>query len=185
MKRVDAWLANKVKIQDMYGFEEATLNLDVVFGYGAVGRIASAGGPDGNFFRLEALNLDGKFRPTEKKLTLVLSATAGVADVDGAVKLGGSKVFYLEVPDTLRWLRDQKTLASEFRYAIADHVVDGKMPDCGGNKDYDHPMCKAGRALQSVSQKLEDARGTSWRIRLSAGHMPLGAVLELIKSLFQ
>ena len=88
------------------------------------------------------------------------------------------------MPDTLRWLRDQKLRASDFRDAIAN-VFDGKMPDCGGNKDYDHAVCKAGRALQSVNKNLSDARDTSWRIRLSAGRMPLGDVLQLLKSLFQ
>ena len=131
--------------------------------------------------RLEAVNLDGKFRPSEKKLTLVLSATAGVGDVEGLVKLGASKAFDFDTPDTVKLKRTALEKSIALKERVLAHAEN--LPDCGGNAAHDDPVCKAWREYMKANKDVEDARNPSWRVRLSAGHMPLGAMLQLIKGL--
>jgi len=188
LKRIDGWIAGKVYPPS--DFEDPEVNTDLVFGYGAEGRIASFGGPEGSAIRLEALNVDGKYRFDDHELTLVVSATAGVGSVDGAVKLGGSKVFHLESKDSVKAKKDTVALkkkALEQLIALKDVVQahTGEMPDCGGNAQHDHPICKAARESAKANKKVEDAGNPSWRVRLSAGHMPLGELARLIGSFFR
>jgi hypothetical protein len=60
----------------------------------------------------------------------------------------------------------------------------GELPDCGGFADHGHPICKDWREYLDANKKVDDAENSAWRVRLSAGHMPLGEVLGLIKSIF-
>ena len=180
LKRIDGRIAGKIWPQN--ALEDPEVNLDVMFGYGAEGRIASAGGPDGTFARIEALNLDGKYRHSEKRLTLVLSGTVGLGDVEGAVKLGGSRTFNLgDKPDTVALNRDALAKTIALKELVLAHT--GELPDCGGFNDRDHPICKAAREQASADNKLEEARSSTWRIRLSAGHMSLGPAFHLIRNL--
>ena len=183
LPRIDAWIAGRIPPPSAE-IADPELNLDAMFGYGAEGRIASIGEADGKAVRLEALNLDGKFRLTggDRKLTLVLSGTAGLGEVEEAVKLGVSWTY--EFGDDP--LEVKKTKARETSLALKERMLAhaGELPDCGGSADHGHPICRDWRAYLQANKDVEDAENSSLRIRLSAGHMPLGEVLGLIKSFF-
>jgi hypothetical protein len=132
--------------------------------------------------RIETLGIDLKYAPDDKELTVGASGTMGVGDIEGAVKAGVSKTFFLKKPDIPVLKRQQKYWVEEFRDRIS--VVTGKMPDCGANADYDHPVCTAGRELEKVNDKLNDAEDPTWRARLSVGQAPLGQLPGVLKALF-
>jgi hypothetical protein len=191
LPRIDSWIAGKIP-PPSEEIADPELNLDIMFGYGAEGRIASAGGADGKGVRVEALNLDGKFRykngdkddpnDDERKLTLVVSGTVGLGGVEEAVKLGVSWTHdFKDQPIEVK-KADARAKSIALKERILAHT--GELPDCGGFADHGHPICKDWREYLDANKKVDDAENSAWRVRLSAGHMPLGEVLGLIKSIF-
>jgi len=182
LQRIDQWLAGKVEPQ-VYS-DDPEVGLDVMFGYGVEGRIGSLWGAEQTAVRVDGLAVDMKYRMAEKRLTVAVSATLAIQDVEGVVKVGASKVFVFgAAPDTTVLKREQRELIVGLQDAIIAASLDGgQLPDCGGNRDHDHPVCKASRALSAKNKELEAVRGPSWRARLSAGHMSLGALLDLLRN---
>jgi uncharacterized membrane protein YgcG len=181
LKRIDGWIAGKI-YPTTSELLDPEIGLDMVFGYGAEGRIASAGGPEGTFARIEAINVDGKYSIADEELELVVSVTAGFGEVEGAVKLGGSKKWYLgEKPDTLKLEKEALDAKLALKDAIMAHS--GELPDCGGFRDRSSKVCVAARVRAKADKEVEDAKNQTWRLHLSAGHMPLGDAFKLLKNL--
>ena len=164
-------------------FDEPERATDIMFGYGAEGKLASGKTDDGTEWRFETLALDGKYRPADKRLTLALSGTLGVGEVEGLVKAGFSKTIKRgPKPDTAAL----KKTVQEKKKAYIDLLEQprDRKPDCGGNADRDHELCKAGRDWQKATKDLEEAQDNTWRARLSAGHVGLGQLPGALKVLY-
>ena len=165
-------------------FNEPERATDLMFGYAAEGKLASGKTEDGTEWRWETLALDLKLRPSEKRATLALSGTLGVGEVQGLVKAGFSKTIKRgPKPDTAALKKTVQEKKKAYIDLLDQQPVD-KKPDCGGNADRDHELCKAGRDWQKASKDLEEAQDNTWRARLSAGHVGLFQLPAALKVLF-
>jgi len=165
-------------------FNEPERATDFMFGYAAEGKLASGKTDDGTEWRFETLALDGKYRASDKRLTLALSGTLGVGEVEGLVKAGFSKTIKRGAkPDTVALKKTEQEKKKAYIDLLDKQPID-KKPDCGGNADRDHELCKAGRDWQKATKDLEEARDNTWRARLSAGHVALGQLPAALKMLF-
>lgn len=179
--RATRWLSGKLTPPD---FVEPEWGLDLMLSYAVNGRIASLWRSDTAAVRVDGVALDVKLSLLESEATVALSGSVAAGEVDEAFTLGVSKDFkWGAKPDTVT-LKDQ---VADLETRLSERVaaVQGDMPDCGGFAARDHQVCKALRELRRAQKKLKDERSpeASWRIRLSAGHMPLGEVLGLLRGL--
>jgi hypothetical protein len=182
LKRITAMMVGE--IPSLPEFEEPENAVDVIFGYSAVGKLAATKTEEGTELRFESIALDLKYRPTEKRLTAVLSGEFGVGEIEGIAKAGVSKTIYFKArPDTMPLKKEQQEKLNAFRGAVS--AVTGKMPDCSKTADHDHAVCKAGRELQKKTKDLDELREHTWRARLSLGHVPLLQMAGVFKVLFQ
>lgn len=183
LKRIDGIIAGVIQPGD--AFDEPELGLDIMFGYGVEGRLSSLWRPDPAAVHVDGLALDFKYRHSEKRLTMAVSGTLSIADVDGLVKVGASRQFHFgKAPDTTALKRENLELLVALKERTLE--VPGAMPDCGGNADRDHAVCKAWRAWHESEKKLADARDPAkFRARLSAGHLSLGTLMDLLKGIGQ
>jgi hypothetical protein len=177
------WLGGKVAPPD---FVEPEWGLDLMLSYAVQGRIGSLWRSDTAAVRVDGVALDVKLSLTEDEATVALSGTVAAGAVDEAFKLGVSKDFKWGAPVDTVALKD-KVAELETRLSERVAAVQGDLPDCGGFAARNHEVCKALRDLRREQKKLKDERspGASWRVRLSAGHMSLGEMLDLLKGVRQ
>jgi hypothetical protein len=177
------WLSGKVAPPD---FVEPEWGLDLMLSYAVQGRIGSLWREDTAVVRVDGVALDVKLSLHESEATVALSGTVAAGSVDEAFKLGVSKDFKWGAAEDTVALKD-KLAELETRLSERVAAVQGDMPDCGGFAARDHDVCKALRDLRRTQKKLNDERkpGASWRVRLSAGHMSLGEMLDLLKGVRQ
>lgn len=164
-------------------FEEPETGLDVIAGYAVAGRVSSIWSKEPVFsgVQIDGASLDLKIRFEDKKVTAALATTLTVGTVEGAVKLGASREFLFgPKPDTVAL--KQQIADAEITVGEKLSAVQGPTPDCAAASMRSTDLCKAFWKLQADRKKLasERANDPSWRVRLSAGHMPLGEVLGLL-----
>jgi hypothetical protein len=177
------WLSRKVAPPD---FVEPEWGLDLMVSYAVQGRIGSLWRDEAAPIRVDGVALDVKLSLKEDEATVALSGTVAAGSVDEAFKLGVSKDFKWGAAEDTVALKD-KLAELETRLSERVAAVQGDLPDCGGFAARDHDVCKALRELRRTQKKLNDERkpGASWRVRLSAGHMSLGEMLDLLKGVRQ
>ena len=182
LKRINGWMVGNV--ERIPQLEEVSTAVDFMFGYSAVGKLASTTTDEGTELRFESLALDFKYRHSERRLTAVLSGEFGVGDVEGLAKAGVSKTMWGKArPDSMPLKKTQQEQLNAFRGAVS--AVTGTMPDCSAKSDRDHPVCKTGRDLAKTTKDLEELRDVTWRARLSLGHVPLLQMVKVFGTLFQ
>jgi hypothetical protein len=175
-----AWIARHLSPEEL---DPPEVNTDIVFGLGLEGKVATLLGDADNGLQLDGVTLDFKYRKPDSTLTVMVAATAGLAGIEGLFKVGASYKWdwKKEKPDTVALKREIAELDDRLE------TLSMPLPDCFVSASKEVSACKTVLDLRKKRKQLKDERfpDGAWRIRVSAGHVPLGQVLDLLKPLIR
>jgi hypothetical protein len=175
-----AWIARHLSPEEL---DPPEVNTDIVFGLGLEGKVATLLGDADNGLQLDGVTLDFKYRKPDSTLTVMVAATAGLAGIEGLFKVGASYKWDWKKgkPDTVALKREIAELDDRLE------TLSMPLPDCFVSASKEVSACKTVLDLRKKRKQLKDERfpDGAWRIRVSAGHVPLGQVLDLLKPLIR
>lgn len=155
--------------------------LDVVIGFAAKGRISSIWKDSASLVEVDGVSIDAKISLKDPKYTIGISGTLAINGLDEIVKFGLSKEFKYGTPPSLQALQDS-VISAEDRFREKAAATKPPYPECG-LQTRDQEICKATLGFIKARKNLAEAKNPpkTWRFRVSAGQIPLGKVLDMLK----